>query len=136
MSKAWPIRVRAKSEPEFGLSGMGRAVCVGRLCTGTLCLLAVMAPTADSAAQDEPGTEPPDSELIHIEGQLTSEGVECQAMRADDGTLYTLIGDLGDFRDGDQVLLEASPAEVSICLQGTTLLVHSISAGAPAARQQ
>ena len=33
-----------------------------------------------------------------IEGVLTNEGVECPALRADDGKLYTLMGDLRGFK--------------------------------------
>ena len=29
---------------------------------------------------------------ISVVGRLTSEGVECQALRGDDGQLYTLLG--------------------------------------------
>ena len=64
---------------------------------------------------------------VRVEGRLTGEGVECQALRAEDGTLYTLVGDLGDFAPGDEVRITATRADFSFCMQGETLHVHRIS---------
>jgi hypothetical protein len=61
-----------------------------------------------------------------VTGTLTREGAECQAMRGDDGTLYTLAGDFRGFRPGDRVRVEGRIAEVSICMQGTTIDVRRI----------
>src|SRR5262249_35146735 len=61
-----------------------------------------------------------------IEGVLTTEGVECPALRTDDGTLYTLAGDLGGFRPGDRVCIVPSPVEMSTCMQGTTVKIEWI----------
>jgi hypothetical protein len=47
-------------------------------------------------------------------------------MRGTDGRLYTLVGDLRGFKTGDHVVVEATVAEVSFCMQGTTLEVKSI----------
>lgn len=63
---------------------------------------------------------------IKVAGVLTDEGVECQALRGNDGQLYTLTGDLGDFETGDRVRVIGTVAEVSICQQGTTIQVRSI----------
>jgi ribosomal protein L19 len=63
---------------------------------------------------------------ITVEGVLTDEGVECQALRGDDGELYTLTGDLGDFQVGDRVRVKGTVAEASICQQGTTIAVRRI----------
>jgi hypothetical protein len=63
---------------------------------------------------------------VKVEGVLTDEGVECQALRGEDGQLYTLTGDLGGFATGDRVRVIGTVAEVSICQQGTTLQVRSI----------
>lgn len=64
---------------------------------------------------------------VQVTGVLTREGVECPALRDDDGELYTLAGDLGDFGPGDRVHVHGTVAEVSICQQGTTIRVESIS---------
>jgi tetratricopeptide (TPR) repeat protein len=65
---------------------------------------------------------------VEVTGRLTGEGVECPALRAEDGTLYTLTGDLAGFGPGDRVRLTGRVAETSICMQGTTLAVDSIEA--------
>lgn len=65
-------------------------------------------------------------QMINVRGTLTDEGVECQALRGDDGELYTLTGDLSGFENGDRVKVRGTIAEVSICQQGTTIEVQSI----------
>jgi hypothetical protein len=72
---------------------------------------------------EAPGGEKP----MTVRGQLTGEGVECPALRADDKTLYTLLGDLGGFKPGDRVLVEGTPVAISFCMQGTTLQVTRIT---------
>lgn len=64
--------------------------------------------------------------VITIRGTLTDEGVECQAMRAEGGALYTLTGDLGGLQTGDRVRVEGVVAEISFCQQGTTINVSAI----------
>lgn len=69
------------------------------------------------------------ADIVNIIGTLSSEGVECPALRGDDGVLYTLaIQDLGDLKPGDRVEVEGTPAEMSTCMQGTTLGVIAIVA--------
>ncbi|MEP2118259.1 DUF5818 domain-containing protein [Bauldia litoralis] len=69
------------------------------------------------------------ADIVRISGTLSKEGVECPALRGDDGMLYTLaIDSLGDFEPGDRVEVEGTPAEISICTQGTTLGVISMVA--------
>jgi hypothetical protein len=69
----------------------------------------------------------PPSREVRVTGTLTREGAECQAMRGDDGRLYTLAGrNLGDFFPGDRVQVEGRIAEASICMQGTTIDVNRI----------
>lgn len=63
---------------------------------------------------------------VTVTGRLTDEGVECQALRGDDDALYTLTGDLGGASIGDRVRVVGVPAEMSFCMQGTTLGVRSI----------
>jgi len=66
------------------------------------------------------------SQSMTVTGKLTNEGVECKAMRGDDGKLYTLTGDLKGFRTGDRVKVTGRIAEMSTCMQGTTLGVEKI----------
>jgi hypothetical protein len=66
------------------------------------------------------------SQSVTVTGKLTNEGVECKAMRGDDGKLYTLTGDLKGFRTGDRVKVTGRIAEMSTCMQGTTLGVEKI----------
>ena len=74
---------------------------------------------------------PPPSNDVHLVGTLTREGVECQAMRGDDGKLYTLAGrNLGDFFPGDRVRVDGKIADVSTCQQGTTIAVTRIGPAA------
>lgn len=73
---------------------------------------------------------PNHGEAVSVTGELTDEGVECPALRGDDGTLYTLAGSTGDFDVGDRVHVEGTVAEMSFCMQGTTISVEAIhSAG-------
>ncbi len=81
----------------------------------TLAVASTMAPVYASSG-----------EPMNVTGKLTNDGVECQAMRSDDGKLYTLIGDLKGFRNGDRVKVTGSIAEVSFCMQGTTIKVEKI----------
>jgi hypothetical protein len=60
---------------------------------------------------------------ICVRGKLTDEGVECQALRGMDGQLYTLLGDLNGFKNGDEVIVCGNIAEISFCMQGTTIIV-------------
>jgi hypothetical protein len=64
--------------------------------------------------------------LLCLRGQLTDEGVECQGFRDEKKDLYTLVGDLGGFKNGDTVIVCGTPVSVSFCNQGTTLAVSSI----------
>jgi hypothetical protein len=67
---------------------------------------------------------------VTVVGILTDEGVECQAMREDKtNKLYTLIPreKLEGFKNGDQVKVEGTIAEISFCQQGTTISISSIT---------
>jgi len=63
---------------------------------------------------------------ICIKGQLTDEGVECQALRTHSNELYTLVGDLKGFSVGDNVCVSGTVAEISFCMQGITIAVNWI----------
>lgn len=75
------------------------------------------------------GPVPPDG-VLSVSGTLTAEGVECPALRGTNGELYTLAGGLDEAAVGDEVCVKGRLVEVSICQQGTTLSVESISPGA------
>ena len=61
-----------------------------------------------------------------VRGRLTGEGVECPTLRAKDGALYTLAGNLNDFQVGEEVCVCGTIAAVSICMQGTTIAVARV----------
>jgi len=67
------------------------------------------------------------SDPVTIEGVLTDEGVTCPALRGDDGELYTLAGDIGDLQPGQRVRVTGEVAEMSMCMQGTTIALHEIA---------
>lgn len=94
---------------------------------GLALFLAGAAACASSPPAIPEGEAPPAEVAMKVQGRLTAEGVECQALRADDGTLYTLVGDLKGLKTGDSVLVEGTPVQISICMQGTTLQVRQIT---------
>ncbi|WP_428407059.1 LysM peptidoglycan-binding domain-containing protein [Hyphococcus sp.] len=62
-----------------------------------------------------------------IVGILTDEGENCPAMRDDSGNLFTLLGDLEGFDDGDRVLVRGSvQADDRICGQAETVQVYDV----------
>jgi hypothetical protein len=65
--------------------------------------------------------------LVTVNGTLTREGAECQAMRGDDGRLYTLAGDTRGFRAGDRVRVVGRIVQASICQQGTTIELQAMT---------
>lgn len=73
-----------------------------------------------------PGEPGDDGDLVSVQGTVTGEGVECPVLRTSEGELYSLTGDLGDLGPGDRVRVEGTVAEVSICMQGTTLQVQAL----------
>lgn len=72
----------------------------------------------------------PEGEIC-VAGRRVAGGVECPAFRAEDGTLYTLLGDIGGLGEGTRACLCGRIARISMCMQGTTLAVSRIEA-APA----
>ncbi len=65
--------------------------------------------------------------LIQRVGQITDEGDGCIAMRDRDGYFYTLTGDLGGAKTGDDVIVEGTYAESGACPQGETIRVVRIA---------
>lgn len=63
------------------------------------------------------------SSFVEVEGVLTDEGVECPVMRDSQGAIYSLMGDLQGFGPGDLIRIKGRVAEISKCMQGTTLRI-------------
>lgn len=80
---------------------------------------------------DEPRPDLEAGQRVRITGTLTDEGVECQALRSESGELYTLVGNLEGFHMGQEVYMEGTEVEVSVCQQGTTLEVRVIRERGP-----
>lgn len=77
--------------------------------------------TACTAATDTAA-----SGRITVTGTITGEGVECLALRGDDGKLYTLGRPQNPPAAGHRVRVTGTIAETSICMQGTTINVETI----------
>ena len=69
--------------------------------------------------------------LVHLRGVITNEGIECPALRGDDGKLYTLTGITEQLYIGDVLEVVGKPVDVSICMQGTTISIMSYKKLAP-----
>ncbi len=62
-----------------------------------------------------------------ISGVLTNEGKRCPTLRDDAGNIFSLLGDLGRFSDGDRVLIRGSTAaDNRICNQSETIQIFAI----------
>jgi hypothetical protein len=108
----------------------GEGVSIGRMKrhrAGALRCVLASALIAMGAAAASGNSHETMSDPVTIEGVLTDEGVTCPAMRGDDGELYTLAGDIGDLQPGQRVRVTGEVAEMSMCMQGTTIRVGDIS---------
>lgn len=94
----------------------------GALRRAAAAIFIAVAAASASADSHEPMSDP-----VTIEGVLTDEGVTCPALRGDDGELYTLAGDIGDLQPGQRVRVTGEVAEMSMCMQGTTIALHEIA---------
>ncbi len=63
---------------------------------------------------------------VEVRGTLTGQGVECPALLGADGRLYTLAGDIGEAGPGDEICVRGRPAQMSICMQGVTIVVSEV----------
>jgi hypothetical protein len=95
----------------------------------TLFILIAIVVASGCAVQPQ-GEQAPVSDsdgVLTITGVVTAEGVECPAVRGDDGTLYTLAGgDRQKLREGVRVRITGSVAQMSFCMQGTTINATTI----------
>jgi hypothetical protein len=89
----------------------------------------VIGPCTAQAAPEQPSILPEQPGNPPIEGTLTNEGVECPALRANDGKLYTLTGSLNGLKPRDRVCVVPNYIDMTYCLQGTTAHVDWISPG-------
>jgi hypothetical protein len=112
-SKRRPRRFAALQIPCFALLFLGNGACA----------MSGADHNADNATSREQPT-------ITVVGRLTNEGVECQALRADDGTLYTLLGEVGVLPVDTRVSVSGERLEFSSCQQGITIRVRSITPAA------
>jgi hypothetical protein len=82
---------------------------------------------SDTFTVAEPGPAP--GTRVDLDGTLSNEGVECPALRGDDGRLYTLTDPAaGGFGPGDRVHVVGEVAGMSMCLQGIPLTGTKITA--------
>jgi hypothetical protein len=64
--------------------------------------------------------------LLRRTGTITDEADGCPTLRDQDGYLYALGGDLGDFGPGDQVTIDGTYAPTGSCLDESTIGVTRI----------
>lgn len=66
--------------------------------------------------------------VVSISGTLTGEGVECPALRGDNGTLYTLTARsaVATFHPGDRLRITGRITPLSRCQQGTTIVPDKV----------
>jgi uncharacterized protein DUF5818 len=95
-----------------------------RWIVASLALLALSGSRCSDSAPEPQGR-------MTVRGTLTGEGVECPALRDAQGVLYTLAGDIADFRMGDQVCVKGRRVEMSTCQQGITIAVEWIGKTCP-----
>jgi hypothetical protein len=88
--------------------------------------LATGACSEETSAGGKPAGYPANPANPPIDGLLIEGGVECPAMQGPDGTLYTLLGDIGGYEVGDKICVVPGYVEVSFCMQGTTIHVDWI----------
>lgn len=65
---------------------------------------------------------------IYREGEITSEGPGCIAMKDTDGYVYTLLGDVEGLKSGDAIAVEGTFSAESECTAGETINVLRRSA--------
>lgn len=64
---------------------------------------------------------------VVLSGKYVAGGAECQLFEADNGERYTLVGDaVRNAASGDRARVTGKVAEVSFCMQGTTLAVEKV----------
>ena len=82
------------------------------------------ADTDTTAAEPEPE---PEAEKLVLEGRV-QKGFECPVLRTADGETYSLVSQDYGFTPGDYVAIEGEAVEMSLCMQGRTIRVTSMTA--------
>ncbi len=59
--------------------------------------------------------------MIRRRGRVTDEGGSCLTLRDQDDLLYSLTGELGTLRPGDEVVVDGTYAGASSCRDGSTI---------------
>src|SRR6478672_2626121 len=73
-------------------------------------------------ATADPVAKKTESAAMTITGIVTTEGVECPAVRGDDKKLYTIVGKGREkLKPGVRVKITGAVAEMSTCMQGITI---------------
>jgi len=108
----------------------GRATVVHITCSAAIFLAGGACAMSNRDSSSDNGTSS-GGDLVKIVGRLTSEGVECQALRGDDGQLYTLLGDIGTLPVEARVSVSGERLDFSSCQQGITIRVRSITPADP-----
>lgn len=93
----------------------------GRALSAAACLAALLAVAALAGCTGES-----DAETFVVTGILTEEGGDCQALVGEDGTLYTLTGELGDLRSGDTIQVVGAAAREGACSKGIAIEAEEI----------
>jgi len=113
-----------------GFSAGDRVHVVGTRAQASTCQQGITLQVKQIEHAKTQGDEPTahlENEVLHLIGTLTEDGVACQAFRAEDGTTYTLTGDLKGMKAGDRVGLSGTVVRGSTCQEsGTTLQVKTI----------
>ena len=76
---------------------------------------------------------------VRVEGQITEEGIECIALRSDEGELFTLLEVPDPFDQwrryvGMRFLVIGEESQMSHCMQGRTLRVVTMTMIDPSVR--
>lgn len=114
----------ALAEPTYGTRYYGAIEAAARQRRSGLWKGRFAKPWVWRAAQARPRSRP--GKKICLRGRLTGEGVECQALRGDDGKLYTLLGPRIAARTGAPVCACGTLVRWSTCMQGTTIAVDTL----------
>jgi hypothetical protein len=89
-------------------------------------VVVIVAADGDRRVVSEPFVVGSAGDAIDVRGTVTSDGVECTAVRGPGGALYTLAGGAQSLSAGVEVRVRGTIAGPSICQQGTTIDVKSI----------
>jgi endonuclease YncB( thermonuclease family) len=114
----------ALAEPTYGKRYYGAIEAAARQRRSGLWKGGFAKPWVWRAAQGRPRSRP--GKKICVRGRLTGEGIECQALRGDDGKLYTLLGPKLTVKTGAPVCACGTLARFSTCMQGTTIVVDTL----------